>query len=58
MLRLIFIKKYEMISLSRWGWHTFRLKGKIVGFRFLGIGILWDKWAEGGYVSKDFKFFR
>jgi len=43
-MKIITIKPYEMCSPSRWGWHTFRAgknhAGKVIGFRFLGIGIL------------------
>jgi hypothetical protein len=46
-MKIITIKSYEMCSRSRWGWHTFRdgkdYKGKIIGFRFLGIGLCWRK---------------
>ena len=44
-MRIITIRGYEMKCRSRWGWHTFRdgkdYKGKIIGFRFLGIGLCW-----------------
>lgn len=44
-LRIITIKRYEMICRTRWGWHTFREgkdhKGKVIGFRFLGVGFVW-----------------
>lgn len=49
-MKLITIRKDEMLCLSRWGWHTFRAesrhgakdyKGRIVGFRILGVGIAW-----------------
>lgn len=42
-MRIIRFASYEMICLSRWGWCTFRNKatGKIIGFSFLGIGLVW-----------------
>ena len=44
-MRIITIRNYELKSWSRWGWHIFRdgkdNKGKIIGFRFLGIGLCW-----------------
>lgn len=47
MMRIVFIRNYEMISPSRWGWHTFRdgrnYDGRIIGFRFLGIGLVWHE---------------
>ncbi len=43
-MRIITIKSYEMCRLSRWGWHTFRdRKGNVIGFRFMGIGLAWNK---------------
>lgn len=48
-MRIITIKSYEMCSRSRWGWHMFRAgkeyNGKVIGFRFLGIGLCWGKSA-------------
>lgn len=41
MLHFIYIRKYEMISCTRWGWHVFRKNDKITGFRLLGIGLAW-----------------
>jgi hypothetical protein len=46
-MRIITIRDYEMKCRTRWGWHTFRdgkdYKGKIIGFRFLGIGLAWNR---------------
>lgn len=48
-MKLITIRPYEMKSLTRWGWHTFRgeskpgakdYAGPVIGFRFLGVGLL------------------
>jgi hypothetical protein len=49
MIKVVTIKRYEMICRSRWGWHWFRgesapgkkdYAGRIIGFRFLGIGLI------------------
>jgi len=50
-MQIIFIKTYEMRSLARWSLHIFRdgkgYKGKVIGVRFLGLGILWKKPLRG-----------
>lgn len=50
-MKIITIARHEMLCRSRWGWHTFRAEsspgkkdfaGKVIGFRFLGIGLVWS----------------
>lgn len=54
-MKIITIKSYEMCSRSRWGWHTFRdgknYDGKIIGFRFLGVGLCWRKSSNDDSAS-------
>lgn len=46
-MRIVTIRRYEMLCLSRWGWHTFRNEdGRPAGFRFLGIGLAWNKQVQ------------
>lgn len=53
-MRVITIRRYERPYFARWMWHTFRdgqdYKGKVIGFRFLGIGLCW---RNNGNTGKD-----